>query len=74
MAMGIDVEEYAALKELTLQSIAVQTALECQSMFDCACDCDPCSEEEERCMQSYTPDLNDPELEDKLRALAERRW
>ena len=74
MAMGIDIEEYAGLKELTLQFIALQAALECQSLFDVAWDCDPCNKEEEGDMRSYTPDLEDLELVGKLRVLVERGW
>ena len=73
MAMGIDVEEFAELSELMLKSIAVQAALECQSMFDVAWDYEPCSEEEVRYVCSYTPDLDDPALADKLRLLLQRR-
>ena len=73
MAMGINIEEYSDLKELTLKFFAVHAALECQSMFDAALDTDPCSMEEERCMQLCTPELDDADLEEKLRILIERR-
>ena len=42
-------------------------------MFDFAWDTDPCSMEEERYMQLCTPELNDADIEEKLRILMERR-
>lgn len=73
MAMGIDIEEFAELKETTLRWIALMAAMECQNMFDWAWDIEESCDEGGESMETYTPDFDDPKLADKLRILLDRR-
>lgn len=73
MAAGIDLEEYAGLMEIVLKSIAMLTALECQSHFEYAWDSEPCCSEDLMHMRAHTPDLDDPQLESKMEELIKKR-
>lgn len=71
MAMGINIEEYAELQDVTMKSIALQMALECCLMFEVAGGRDLNNRKEGQYSRWYAPD--DPENMKNLLIIKRRK-